>query len=29
VDTLAVRLNDPFAGPVEDFHIQVILPPPQ
>jgi hypothetical protein len=29
VDTLAVRLTVPLAGPVEDLHLQVIRTPPQ
>ena len=28
-DTLAVRLTVPLAGPVEDFHLQIIDEPPQ
>ena len=29
VGTLAVRLTVPLAGPVEDFHLQIIQLPPQ
>ncbi|MDZ4185086.1 MAG: hypothetical protein U1D97_08935 [Desulfuromonadales bacterium] len=28
VDTLAVRLIVPLAGPIEDFHLQVAIQPP-
>ena len=28
MDTLAVRLIVPLAGSIEDFHLQVIQPPP-